>query len=60
MTSISKEQLCKLMEWKLTRGKMRPLMRFITALDEEKVKRVIIFGSCVGSFFTSCFFLFSI
>lgn len=34
---VTRADLVKLMEWKLTRGKMRPLMRFIVALDEQEV-----------------------
>ncbi|ERN18516.1 hypothetical protein AMTRI_Chr12g272380 [Amborella trichopoda] len=36
---ITKSELSKLMQWKLTRGKWRPrLMSFVSSLDEEQVK----------------------
>jgi len=35
---LAKAELVKMMDWKLTRGKMRPLMRFIVALNEKKIE----------------------
>ncbi|KAL5558714.1 hypothetical protein UlMin_034925 [Ulmus minor] len=38
---ITKSELSKLMQWKLTRGKWRPrLLDFVSALDEDLVKSV--------------------
>ncbi|GLJ06975.1 hypothetical protein SUGI_0054510 [Cryptomeria japonica] len=37
---ITKEELKKIMEWKLSRGKWRPrLLSFVSAADEEEVKK---------------------
>jgi hypothetical protein len=35
---VPKEDLIKMMDWKLTRNKVRPLMRFIVALDKDQIE----------------------
>ena len=36
---VSKDDLIRMMDWKLTRNKMRPLMRFIVALNEGQIEK---------------------
>ena len=39
--TITSKEMCKVMEWKLERGKFRPLMHFMKKLDNAQVKEAV-------------------